>query len=81
MFFNYLKLKVVRFNKKIILYSIFGLMVIVILNGKIIFVIGMYGFVWIYLSIIILGYFFIFKSFIKVLGINFYIVIILVISG
>ena len=56
-------------------------MVIAILNGKIISAIGMYGFAWIYLSIIILGYFFISKSLIKVLGINSYIVIISAISG
>ena len=80
-FFNYLKSKVVRLNKKITLHSIFGLMVIAILNGKIISAIGMYGFAWIYLSIIILGYFFISKSLIKVLGINSYIVIISAISG
>ena len=61
-FFNYLKSKVVRLNKKITLHSIFGLMVIAILNGKIISAIGMYGFAWIYLSIIILGYFFISAS-------------------
>ena len=35
-FFNYLKSKVVKLNKKITLHSIFGLMVIAILNGKII---------------------------------------------
>lgn len=80
-FFNYLKSKVVKLNKKITLHSIFGLMVIAILNGKIISAIGMYGFAWIYLSIIILGYFFISKSLIKVLGINSYIVIISAISG
>ena len=80
-FFNYLKSKVVKLNKKITLHSIFGLMVIAILNGKIISAIGMYGFAWIYLSIIILGYFFISKSLIKVLGINSYIVIISAVSG
>ncbi|NST17279.1 accessory regulator AgrC, partial [Enterococcus faecalis] len=80
-FFNYLKSKVVKLNKKITLHSIFGLMVIAILNGKIISAIGMYGFAWIYLSIIILGYFFISKSLIKVLGINSYIIIISTISG
>ena len=69
-FFDYIKLKVVMINKKITLHGIFGLMVIAILNGKIISAIGMYGFAWIYLSIIILGYFFISKSLIKVLGKN-----------
>ncbi|TQB37931.1 accessory regulator AgrC, partial [Enterococcus faecalis] len=39
-FFNYLKSKVVKLNKKITLHSIFGLMVIAILNGKIISAIG-----------------------------------------
>lgn len=78
--FNYINFKLLMFNKKISFSEILGLAAITILNGKVFSVIGVYGIIFMFFCITILGYHFVSKNLIQVLGMNSYVVIISVIS-
>ncbi|WP_242585402.1 GHKL domain-containing protein [Candidatus Enterococcus dunnyi] len=78
--FNYINFKLLMLNKKIRFSEILSLVVVTILNGKVFSILGVYGIIFMFFCITILGYHFISKNLIQVLGVNSYVVIISVIS-
>lgn len=78
--FNYINFKLLMLNKKISFSEILSLVIVTILNGKVFSILGVYGIIFMFFCITILGYHFISKNLIQVLGVNSYVVIISVIS-
>lgn len=78
--FNYINFKLLMLNKKISFSEILSLVAVTILNGKVFSILGVYGIIFMFFCITILGYLFISKNLIQVLGVNSYAVIISVIS-